>query len=110
VLFVLLAGYAIGLVVMTGCALLSAPRRATQPVTTSPTGPSAADVRTHDLARDLAAALAAADAADAARDAHEMVTWSLDGLGAWLAQNDDLALEARVWLRTQLGHHGAVNG
>jgi len=107
VLFVLLAGYAVALVVMTGRALLRASHRHAAPATVADTSPAVAADAKHLAATDAEAATAAAAAA---RDAHEMVTWSLDGLGTWLAQNDDIALEARQWLRTQLGHDGAVNG
>ena len=118
-MFLLLTGSLLCLIVLIEWALVALPIRDTapaahvaQPVTlaaparsqarwTAPQGSPATTPATPEPTMVAAAA--------AARDAHEMVTWSMDGLDSWLAGNEELAVEARDWLRQQIGRSDALN-
>lgn len=116
-MFLMLTGSLLGLIVLIEWALVALPLRHVGPAarlaTPAPVAPSA-QLQASSPQRTTAVPPAtpaepAVAAALAARDAHEMVTWSMDGLDGWLAGNEDLAVEARDWLRQQIGRSDALN-
>ena len=117
-MFLMLTGSLLGLIVLIEWALVALPLRHVGPAarlaTPAPVAPSAQSQASTPQQTAVVPPATPAEptvvaAALAARDAHEMVTWSMDGLDSWLAGNEDLAVEARDWLRQQIGRSDALN-